>query len=426
MLKNTQNRKSFLGDNSGNVIIMTALAALILFAIAGAGVDFGRAYLVKNKAQQASDQAALAAANLPTSFTPVNAVDLTAKRNDAALRYYNLNFPATYMDTARVAPAVSITDSNVSVNSNALNVKTNFINSLTNNNTIVAKGKSLVDIAGNSGPDFDVVMVIDESGSTRVAAPSGGGLSVITVEKNAITTMLGVLFPTATPNPNLRFGLVGYSGAVVHAFGLTSNKAQAQTYVNALDYYFQNYDNYGLEAGLNMITGVWNGFVPPTYCPIHSNHANACAIPSILTATPAQLATFMTCLIAANDCAPEQNTGVPAAVTARSDGNQLSNVKNVVFITDGYIMEEPCGFLAGGASNSAACYPLFLASCDAIKASGATLYTISFVSQSVGDATTLQACASDPTKYYFAPDGATLQSILTVIGTQIRKLRIVD
>jgi|CXWL01.1.fsa_nt_gi Flp pilus assembly protein TadG len=392
--------------NEGGVLIMVGVFILIIFAIGGAGIDFGRAQLLQMKEQQASDAAALAAANILDKDT-TNPNEATI-REDAARRYYNLNFPTNYLGVARTTPQYSFDKASGDIIvSNSENIKTNYITTMGRSDLTVA-ARTKVNIPNKNIPDFDVVMVIDESGSTRIAIPTTGR-SRIETERAAVSSMIDVLFPVnQPPNPNLRFGLTGHSGAMTHAFGLTSDKSQAQTYIDSLDWYNQTYTHWGMEAGFNMISGVWNGFVPPSQCGVHNNPL----------------------------CVPQRNTGVPAAVTERDDGARLSRARYVVFITDGFIMVQPapCRGGAGDFLPGDTCpnYRAFLRVCDSIKAPladgspGAIIYTINFASQSPGDVAPMTACASDSSKYFYAPDGPTLQGILTGIATKINKVRITD
>lgn len=419
-LNTVKNIKRLMCDDSGSVMIMLAIFIVIMVAIAGAGVDFGRAHLLKMKEQQSSDVAALAAATITTNDAQT--------REDTAFRYYNLNFPSTYIGVSRTTPSYNFDNSNTNGNIGIINVSgssimpTNYIATMGVSNLQI-DAKTSVAIPDNELPDFDVVVVVDESGSTSAILPTGK--TIIQTEKDSITDMLDVLFPDNQPiNNNIRFGVIGYSGAIIQAFGLTSDKAQAQSYINSLDWYFQNYDHWALEAGFNMVTGVWNGFVAPNFCSLHQASSDPL--------------TGLTCI-------PQRNTGVPAAVTPRGDGNLVSSAKHIVLITDGYIMEEPAPCLDGinyqTAANGAyteeylstdTCknYRVFLDKCTAIKNAGITLHVVDFISLSPSDITPMTQCASvdgsgNP-RFFYAPDGAALQNILTGIASTIRRIKITD
>ncbi|MEZ5690413.1 MAG: VWA domain-containing protein [Rickettsiales bacterium] len=147
---------SFLYCERGNVIIMTGLFIMALFAIAGAGLDFGRAYLFKTKYQQALDLAGLAAAN-PAKNNP----DI-ADRQTAANMYYNLNFPASYLGKTRPSFTLTQNTLNMEISGNT-SLDTNFIGTV-GQDKLKLSAASKVDIPGKA-PKFDVILVLDVSDS---------------------------------------------------------------------------------------------------------------------------------------------------------------------------------------------------------------------------------------------------------------------
>lgn len=466
-MKNIHNySKSFRKDESGSVLILAGVFILVAFAIAGASVDFGRAQLVQIRQQQALDSAALAAANV-VERTP-GAIDTERViRRNAGSRYYNLNFSNGYLGSDTSTTTFNyVNQFRIDMTGNAA-LPTNYINTMGTTNLSTFSEVSVV-MPNNQPPNFDVVMVIDQSGSTKedLPNPTGGKpvKRIIDAEKDAISKMLDVIFPNGQPvNPNVRFGLVGYSGAILNAFGLTSLKAQAQSYIDPLEPYFNNYDMWGLEAGMKMLTEDWTGFVPPQQCTlVPPTLPPVITLPDCIGAPGSycipegdQGSTGCSWFNAAGErcsfydpdyppvlpqCIPERNTGVPAPATARSDGLLTSNNKYLVLISDGYIMQEPapCPWGEFYRANFPAIdteeplpgdtcknYRAFLDQCAAIKAAGITIYTINFVSQTADDIAPMRACASSPDKYFFAPNEATLESILSGIATQIYRIKIV-
>lgn len=380
--------RKFLRDEHGNVLMLTGLMAILLFAAAGAGVDLGRQQLVRIKLQHASDAAALAAASLE------GATD--QQRLDVAFRYFRLNYPTSFLGVARPMPTVQVTP-DVRVTANA-DVPTKFMGTM-GVQSMVSTGRTVVAQSQEThSSDYDVVLVVDESGSTG-ATDAGMGGSRMDIEKDALADMMDGIFPPGKESDSkVRLGLVGYTGCISNKYGLTNDKGKALSYITTLAPRAQNFDHYGLQAGLKMLTGQWGG-------DLH------------------------TCMGGFDADNIQQNTDVPSPENPRPDGKQLSSTKYMVFLTDGYIMVEPPPCDQGyyeGCQN----YPLFLASCDAAKAQGVIVFTISFVSQSPGDAATLKSCASPDDKgqprYFYAPDGATLVSILTNIGTTIGRTRITE
>lgn len=369
-------------EQQGSVLILTVFGIAIMIGLTGAGIDLGRQQLAKIKLQQATDAVAVAIASMPDTTT-------ASEKEAAVQRYFNLNYPATYIGLPRPTVTCSPCDDTIEVRA-SLSVDPMFVGVI-GVGTMEADGLTRVaSQSSRTSADYDVVMVVDESGSTGAPAPGGGG-TIMTVEKSALSDMVNAIVDGA--NPNVRFGLVGYTGYISNAYGLTSDRSQALGYLTNLQPRCHNYDHYGMEAGLNMATGNWTAF-----------RASARTCPSDYTWT-------------------DRNVDVPGAATNRSDSKKLSDATHVVFLTDGYIMVEPPGPPYPN-------YPQFLASCSALKSAGVIVHTISFVSRSAGDESTLRQCASldgdgNP-RYYYAPDSATLRGILTNIGTQIKKIRIID
>ena len=377
-------QRKFLKNADGNVMVITALSILVLVGLSGFGIDLGRQQMVRLQIQQASDAAALAAASLEGASN--------AERYAAAQRYFNLNIPLEFFGISRPSPTISITNGEVNVD--AEGGTRNVFTQLLGSSSSQAGGGSGVGVGeSRQNSDYDVVMVVDESGSTSATAP-GSRDSRMDVQKDSIQDMLDVIMPTGSTGGTIRFGVVGYSGSLKTLGGLTNDAGTARSYVNRLSPCYQNYDHIGLAAGANMISGEWtNGAAPASQC----------------NSTDASVA-------------------VPPAVNNRADGHKLSSTKHVVFLTDGFIMIEPplCGGGRGGPCDAS--YRVFLEACSRVKSTGAILHTISFASRGHQDETTLRNCASTDEKgqprYYYAPDAKTLQSILQNVGSAIRKIKI--
>ena len=392
---------AFWRDQRGGVLITTGLAIVLLVAVAGASIDLGTQQLLRARTQQSSDAAALAAASLSASG---------ADAQQVALRYFNLNFSSDYLGAQRPTPSISVGGGSIAVS--ATTPVTTQFTGLVGVGSVNAGGRSVVETASSATSnnlDYDVVAVIDESGSTGGIAP-GGTQRIIEVEKQALVEMVNGIFRDNESNPNVRFGLVGYTGYISTMGGLTSKKSDALGYLNNLSARCQNYDHWGMEAGFKMINGNWNGF----------QSVSDLARDGLISSGDIERDSGGF----SSTCPITRNTNVDAAVTTRSDGARLSSARHVVFITDGYIMVEPPP--VKGKRD----YESFVESCENVKRSGAIVYTISFVSQGPGDVDALKRCAStDPVsgspRYFFAPDAATLRSILgSVIVQTVRSIRI--
>lgn len=146
-------------EQHGSVLMLTGLAILILFAVAGAGVDFGRQQLVRMKLQNASDAAAVAAASLKNATV--------AEREAIALRYYNLNYPQSFLGVERPDPEIIIGDT-ISVEASTV-LMANFISNV-GVQRLEAEGRTVVNASSNSSQNYDVILVMDNSSSMARAA----------------------------------------------------------------------------------------------------------------------------------------------------------------------------------------------------------------------------------------------------------------
>jgi Flp pilus assembly protein TadG len=92
-------------NRSANVLPIMAAALLPTMAMIGAGIDFGRAYLVASKLQGAADAGALAA---------VRAKQISSNTASAAQSvgadYVSANFPPDYSSAALATPEITVTD----------------------------------------------------------------------------------------------------------------------------------------------------------------------------------------------------------------------------------------------------------------------------------------------------------------------------
>lgn len=436
--------RSIMKDAQGGVLILTAFSMFLLFAVSGAAIDFGRFALIQLRAQQAADAAALAVAIMPSGVSD-------AQRNETVKRYFGMNYPDNYLGVSipgdpasgKVSPSYT---PDISVTVRDIAMPTSFIRLVgINHLTIRATNRILASI--NAASDYDLVVLFDETFSTHLdvtgknyvgssdpTAPVTDPAARITQMRDAVKNYVtNVILPPGISNPNVRIGFVGYSSHITSKWGLSSNRADAIAAVDQFRPVCNNYDHVGLQAARNMLLGggsAPNGVTPPL-------------------------------LVFGFDCKAEANTDVPAPRTARSDGKSISDIKHVLFITDGDIMTEvsPCADDFDGrpvASGFADCvftpsHPIgdpskrdftpFIDACNAIKAMpGAHVFVVIFATPPGNAETAMQQCASlsnDPdyatkypsnpykSDYYFAKDAAELNSTLTNIAASIKKVKIV-
>lgn len=104
--KPRQKPTTFLGrlrrDVVGNTLVIVAFAMMPLLAMIGSGLDMARAYVARDRLQQACDAGSLAARRLLAGATLTSAVETEARN------YFNFNFPSGSFDTSTITPVVSV------------------------------------------------------------------------------------------------------------------------------------------------------------------------------------------------------------------------------------------------------------------------------------------------------------------------------
>jgi Flp pilus assembly protein TadG len=408
---------SFARDRRGNVLMLTGLLITVLVSITGAGYDLAHQQLVKLRIQQASDIAALAAATMTGNPT-------TAQREQIAARYFALNYPETYLGVPRPTPQVEVGSSSIRVSASA-DMPTQFMQYV-GFDTIVSGGSSTVSTDSRAqDADYDVAVVVDESGSQAAALPPYS--SRMEAQKASLRTMVNAIVPAATTNQNVRVGFIGFTGYISNKWGLSNRNADALNAINQMRPIWQNFDHTGMLAAANMMRG------------------------GVSTETNRQI-TMASGTVAANTAVPLPRTA--RSSTARIDANGLSPVKYVVFISDGGIMLEPTSLndRTGLISRYCAfsfqpCYAAFLDACtqakNAVGTNSVHVFVINLATPVSRDQqNALTSCASetvpggptytsaekpDRTKdFLFAADSATLGRMLTNISTEIRKTKIIQ
>ena len=144
--------ETFLRDENGNMLAMTAAAMLVLAALVGGGLDLSRAYMVENRLQNACDAAVLAGRRAETT----NGFDANAKAK--AESYFAANFNETDQTAYSTSFVASSPDAGNTVVGVATTKADTLVMKIFNNTTfnLTANCQASMSV-GNS----DVVMVLD-------------------------------------------------------------------------------------------------------------------------------------------------------------------------------------------------------------------------------------------------------------------------
>lgn len=362
-------------DERGNVLMLTCLLLVVLVALSGMAIDLGRQQLVRIKLQQASDAAALAGALPPAGADP----------STTALRYFNLNFPTTYMDIARPTPVIGISNGQVTVSANTT-VSTLFMKFL-GDNTVAATGASTVSANVNSNAQaYDLALSMDNSGS-MATNDAGNGQTRIAALKLAAQTINTNLLGSTSGATN-RIAAVTWSDKLLNTQALTSSGDAITTLLNGMVANGGTNSTLGLQQIQTWSGSMRNDAVKAVVMITDGENTNASPLSSC-TVLPGKRTPSPTGLCDSSGC-------------------------------DGY---DTCP--TANASS--------LAICSALKAQNVVIYTVAFGQDVYTDTTAknfLSACASGTsggnlgTYFFIAPDSATLQATFANIVTSVKKLRI--
>lgn len=191
--------RNFSQSESGSALIMVSMAAFLLLAAAGMAIDLGRVQVVQSRLSSALDSAGLAAG------TVANSGNIQA----TTIKYFNANFPASYMGSTIQTPTIVPNNNNSIFLLDVQGTVPMTFMKLFGINTMSVSAHSEVTRA-NLG--MELVLVFDVTGSMNNNISSG--LTKLQAAKNASNTLLDILYGTSTSLPNLWVGLVPFSQAV--------------------------------------------------------------------------------------------------------------------------------------------------------------------------------------------------------------------
>lgn len=450
-----QRLRRIANDRQGSVLMITALGILFMTAIAGAGIDFGRFSLVKLRAQQAADAAALAVATMPDTKADGSPVT-DADRGATVARYFSLNYPANYLGVDIPASNISATfGESISVTVDGINMPTTFARFVGLDSMAIHATNKIGQISSRDLVPYDLVLVIDTSSSMQKndvgtvgirEVPAGRLPEVLSAAQNyCVNTMMSIHLydfsdalrgcTDAASNPdyyitNERAGLVGparLNAVRASAYDLSQRilgtSGSTQSRVAVITWTTETYFNTLFSA-----TG-----------PVPTANNNPYAILDQMFAFGST----------------NSSVGLKAAQDRLASDSDRTHVRAVVLLTDGsntyadvpIPAKDPgpqldkYGCNGGGGGDPAyicpATAPISLGICSALKNDGVLVYTVAFGQDVIGVSgpqiqSFLSSCASGApganlgSFYFLAPDAASLSDAFKIIATSIKKVKIVE
>lgn len=412
--------QSFARAQHGNVLMLTGLGMLFLVGIGGAGYDLGRQQLVRQKIQQASDAAALAAAGM--DFGTSNAT-----RQNTAQAFFALNYPNDYLGVARPTPSISIAGETITVSANS-SVPTSFVGNF---------GVSSIAAAGSSTTRFkrlqtvlDVILVMDNSGSMgarqNLAFPGSPG-SYDVGTGNSLNASGGV-------RPICRAGWIAYYAL----FGFPLSNGAANGLCN--DYEGANGFN-RINALRFSATSLVNTLMNP------NPNNNRVALTTWDLQTIRSEGFTNDAAIGRNFLGTMYGRGITNSTVGLQQAQSFASqfrpnaAHAVILMTDGF-NNIGASTIAQLTADQIAINAASVAICNQLKAQGTIVYTIGFGSELVGTnpfiaraSQFLSDCATGPNgptqpnlnQFYFrAPDAAALASAFSQISGSLQRVQILQ
>lgn len=194
----------FPACDAGNVLPLTAGAFLVLAGLVGGGVDISRAYMVKNRLQNACDAGTLAGRKAVSA----NGYDATAQAE--ATRFFDINFNESTEHTTGTSFVTVSPDAGSTITGIAT----------TNLPTVIMGifGVEDLDLGATCGASMavgnsDVMMVLDTTGS--MVSNNLGSKTRLGVLQDAMKSFYDTVdAATASSNARVRYGFVPYNQTI--------------------------------------------------------------------------------------------------------------------------------------------------------------------------------------------------------------------
>ncbi len=190
-------------NQSGNVMYLTAGLLMPIFAVIGAGVDLGQAYMAKTRLQQACDAGVLAGRRAMADGTYSDAAQT------AANNMFEFNFPDDLYDSTGV---------NFSSEQRGASEVTATATATVNTMMMRMFGKETIGITVNCTArlevsNADIMFVLDTTGS-MLETNSGDSVNKITALRTEVMNFFDTVAAAQSDTSILRFGVVPYSSNV--------------------------------------------------------------------------------------------------------------------------------------------------------------------------------------------------------------------
>lgn len=200
-----------IADRRASVAVIMAVSMLMLVLSVGLAIDATRLWLVRAKLQEAVDAASLLAAmemDAPSQTADAQKlfwVNFSQNSYSAAAGTNNVGFLGT---TSNGATVTTVDSTHVQVSAQA-SLPLTFMNIMNNGNARVVAANATAQPSGS----YEIALALDITGSMANSADSSG-TTKITAVKNAVKSMLSVLYGSADTIPDLWVSVVPFRASV--------------------------------------------------------------------------------------------------------------------------------------------------------------------------------------------------------------------
>lgn len=399
--------RGFTVDRRGAVVLTLIVALVPAVALLGIVTDGARAYMVKMRLSQAVDSAALAGGRAFAESSQLSDIN----------RYFAGNFPADYMGATLDPLSVDVDDltGTVEVTANA-SVPTTFLQVLKIDDLTVT-ARSVVKRAVRG---MELALILDTTGSM-----SGSKIDSL---KTAAKSLIDVLYGDRETVDDLWVSLVPFASRVrisPHSDWMEGPPDPWNGCAYSREGALGNDDSPPSAGLFPEFTPTVTGWRPPHYgCP------DLAALP--LTAEKTTIKTT----IDAMEAFGNTRTDVGMVWGWRTLSPRWRGLwggdpnlpldyhtplmdKVAVLMTDG----ENTPHLTGDPETPEESNRQLAAGCEAMKAAGITIYTITFQAPESLDPL-FSACATTPDHHFPSPTNEALERTFNIIGAELSNLRI--
>jgi Flp pilus assembly protein TadG len=446
----------FAEDSSGDVVVLFGLMFAVSLMFVGAAVDFGRWSNARSQTVAAVDAAVLAGGRaLQTNGG--NAADAIA----VAAKYYaeaSVNRIQVKNDTV----TFKVTDNGTSITAigNA-SITTPFMGLAGVSDLPLLKksgaesASASLGVGSNAGINLEIAMMLDTSGS--MAQSAGGGSSKIADLKQAAQDLVKIVVWDDQSSYTSRVSLVPFSADVRIPGGWLSkvqdpswpsqrtlgnghgnNEDDGQTFKKTACVGERAGGDKHTDAAAGPGSYIMNAYTPDGQCGQKSTDNEVVAMSSdknkllqkieklsIGGGTAGHVGTAWAYYM----LSPKWVSVVPHESAAVSFGAPKTE-KIAILMTDGeynFTYDKdgiPTNYSQGNANGNSSAGQA-IAICNQMKQSGIKVYTVGFdLGGNQTAINTLKTCATDPSKFYNAEDGAQLKSAFRDIALKVSQLHL--